>query len=405
MRSVRRVLALVLVLAAVLVTVASTRPAVAAGVDGGASGDLAPAQRIPSSLRVVPVDCVADLSATTLTARLRDRLGPLRGFDNPKLVPLGGGRTLWLLTDPYVDLSGADEGPLPALDYVHNTLLLQEGACFSLVQRVHDGLPWEFAPSTSDRDWFWPIGGSIGDGGLLYVFWSRMVEDGAQAFLDGITRHPTQTWLGVYDPQSFDTISFAPAPNAGVFPQYGSAVQTAADGYSYLFGNSNMLELSREGGYGKPTPFSGTRMYMARVHAGRFADAPEYWTGSGWSSNAAASTPISSRWSISNAMQPRLINGVWYSSVKVDEFWGDRVIVERAAAPQGPWRTVADVTVSAIVPDDRADTLMTTYQPVLLPDRAPNGSLSVLLSQNSAIWLESIADPRLYRPQVLSVRG
>lgn len=73
--------------------------------------------------------------------------------------------------------------------------------------------------------------------------------------------------------------------------------------------------------------------------------------------------------------------------------------------PQGPWRTVADVTVSAIVPDDRADTLMTTYQPVLLPDRAPNGSLSVLLSQNSAIWLESIADPRLYRPQVLSVRG
>ena len=151
--------------------------------------------------------------------------------------------------------------------------MVQDGSCFSLVQRVDGGLPWEFAPSVSDREWYWPIGGSIGAGGLLYVFWSRMVEDGAQAFLDGITRHPVQTWLGVYDPNTFATISFEPAPNAGVFPQYGSAVQTAADGYSYLFGNSNMLELSREGGYGKPSPFSGTRMYVARVPAGQFQSA------------------------------------------------------------------------------------------------------------------------------------
>ncbi|MFT3853920.1 MAG: hypothetical protein QM733_14435 [Ilumatobacteraceae bacterium] len=377
----------------------------AAGVDSGAGGDLAPAQRIPNPLKVIGADCVPDLDASALTARLRDRIGPLRGFDNPKLVPLGGDRTLWLVTDPYVDLSGADEGPLQPTDYVHNTLLLQEGSCFSLVQLVLDGRPWEFAPSTSDRDWFWPIGGGIGAGGLLYIFWSRMVEDGAQAFLDGITRHPIETWLGVYDPATFATIRFEWAPDSGVFPQYGSAVQTAPDGFSYLFGNSNMLELSREGGYGKPTPFSGTRMYLARVPAGQFELPPTYWDGRGWSTDASAAAPISSRWSISNAMQPRLIDGVWYSAVKQDEFWGDRVVVERASAPQGPWRVVADVPVTAVVPADRAGTLMTTYQPVLLPRRAPNGTLSVLLSQNSAIWLESIADPRLYRPQVLAVRA
>ena len=295
-----------------------------------------PAQRIPNPLQVIGIDCLPNLSATALQGRLRDRLGPLLGFDNPKLVPLGGNRTLWLLTDPYVDLSGANDGPLQPTDYVHNTLLLQEGHCFSLIQRVDGGLPWEFQPSISPQEWFWPLGGSIGQGGLLYVFWSRMVEDGAQAFLDGITRHPVQTWLGVYDPTSFATISFARAPNSGVFPQYGSAVQTAADGYSYLFGNSNMLELSREGGYGAPSPFSGTRMYVARVPAGQFQAAPQYWTGGGWSASAGAAAPFSSRWSISNAMQPRLIDGVWYSSVKRDEFWGDRVRRRTSRRAAGP---------------------------------------------------------------------
>lgn len=379
-------------------------PVAADGVDRGADAGTA-AMRIPNPLRVVGADCLPDLSADALTARFRDRIGPLRGFDNPKLVPLGGNRTLWLLTDPYVDLSGVDDGPLQPTDYVHNTLMLQEGSCFSLVQRVEGGLPWEFAPSHSDRDWFWPLGGSIGAGGLLYIFWSRMVEDGAQAFLDGITRHPIETWLGVYDPTTFATIRFEWAPSSDVFPQYGSAVQTSTDGYSYLFGNSNMLELSREGGYGKPTPFSGTRMYVARVPAGQFELPPTYWTGSGWSADAAAARPFSSRWSISNAMQPRLIDGTWYSAVKVDEFWGDRVVVERAAAPQGPWTVVADRQVAAIVPADRGDTMMTTYQPVIVPARAPNGTLTVVLSENSAIWLESVADPRLYRPQALSVRA
>ncbi len=239
------------------------------------------------------------------------------------------------------------------------------------MQRVAGGLPWEFAPSRSPGDWYWPLGGSIGDGGLLYVFWSRMIEDGAQAPLDGITRHPIQTYLGVYDPQTFGVIQFGPAPNAGVAPQYGSAVQTAADGWSYLFGNSNLLELSREGGWSPTATFSGTRMYLARVPAGKFLSAPQYFTGSGWSSSAAAARPFSSRWQISNAMQPRLIEGRWYSAVKHDEFWGTDLVVEWADAPQGPWHPILDTPVIAAVPADRGDVAMTTYQPVLHADARP----------------------------------
>src|SRR3954451_17054011 len=167
MFSGRRVLAIVLAVAAVL-AVGGGRGAAAAGIDQGAHGTAA-ARRIPNPLQTIGIDCLPGASASSFTSRWRDRMGPLLGFDNPKLIPLGGQRTLWLLTDPYVDLSEADDGALDPTDYVHNTLLLQDGSCFSLVQRVTRGAPWEFAPSRSDRDWYWPLGGSIGAGGLLYV--------------------------------------------------------------------------------------------------------------------------------------------------------------------------------------------------------------------------------------------
>src|SRR6478609_8704546 len=159
--AVRRALSVVVVALATLLATSHGATALS-GVGIGADGPFAPAARTRNPLSIIPIGCVANLSAATLDAWLRDRLGPLRGD-----------RTLWLLSDPYVDLSQVNNGPLDPSDYVHNTLMVQDGQCFSLVQRVAGGLPWEFAPSRSPGDWYWPLGGSIGDGGLLYVFWSR----------------------------------------------------------------------------------------------------------------------------------------------------------------------------------------------------------------------------------------
>ena len=239
-------------------------------------------------MSIIPHRLPPGPSAATLDAWLRDRLGPLRGFDNPKLVPLGGDRTLWLLSDPYVDLSQRNNGPLDPSDYVHNTLMVQDGQCFSLVQRVAGGLPWEFAPSRSPGDWYWPLGGSIGDGGLLYVFWSRMIEDGAQAPLDGITRHPIQTYLGVYDPQTFGVDPVRAGAERRRRPAVRLGGADRADGWSYLFGNSNLLELSREGGW-KPDGDVLRHAHVPRPRAapGSSSARREYYTGSGWSSSAA----------------------------------------------------------------------------------------------------------------------
>jgi hypothetical protein len=133
--------------------------------------------------------------------------------------------------------------------------------------------------------------------------------------------------------------------------------------------------------------------------------APQYFTGAGWSTNAEEAAPFSTRWYASNAMQPRLVNGQWFSVVKKDEFWGDSVVVEHASRPQGPWSTIAWIPAVPRVPADRSGVPMSTYQPVLLPERGTDGRLIAVLSQNAADWLVALDDPRLYRPQALAVRS
>jgi hypothetical protein len=374
---------------------------VAAPIDSGAEGSLARAERLSKTERQIPVGCVGEPTAAGLNELLRARFGPVIGWDNPKIIDLGGGRALWLLSDPYVDPT-LSATTLRDEDFLHNTAVVQIGSCFSVFQRMNGVDPVAFVADLPDGDFFWPLGGTLGADGLIYVFWSQMREDPPYPE-EGITRHPVATWLAAYDPQTFAMRRFALAPNAGVYPQYGSAVQTAG-GHTYLFGNSNMLNLTIEGGPGAE-PFTGTRTYLARVPAGQLTALPQYFTGSTWSDDPAAANPISARWRRSNAMQPRLIDGQWFSVVKRDEWWGGHVVVERASAPEGPWTVIAELPAIPRVPSTLSTTFVVTYQPVLLPRRGPDGRLIAILSQNAADFELAIASPELYRPQAVAVPG
>ena len=242
---------------------------------------------------------------------------------------------------------------------------------------------------------FWPLGGEIGAGGKLYVFWARMQQDPVPGFLNGIRRHPVETWIGVYDPETFERLQFRRAPNSGVQPQYGFAVQSQGR-YSYLFGNSNQLNLEYEGGYDNG-PFTATRSYLGRVARGRFLDEPEYYTGTGWSPHPADARPISARYYTENAMQPRLVDGEWVSVTKKNGFLSNLFVIDVADHPWGPWRTVSQRRVRP-----EYGSVQVTYQPILLPWRDPRGDLIVMVSQNAADWPHATNHPRFYRPMVFS---
>ena len=291
------------------------------------------------------VGCVDDVEAATLAHLFGDPIGPIVSFDDARVYELGRDRWLWLVQDAFLTYSPTHaKAGLEDTTYVNNVAMLQTETCFTIYHRGTRETPSEFEPGNlvdSNDRWFWPLGGEV-HGDRLYVFWSEMQEDGPVPHGDGLFRHPVHTWLASYDPETLERREFDPAPDPGVFPQYGSAVVSDAE-HTYLFGNSNLLNLTLEGGFYNG-PHSATRMYLARVAKGQFDSRPEYRTADGWSPDPAVAVPISERFWTENSMQPRIVDGQWVAVTKKDGFWGDDVVIDVAEDPWGPWRSVRQWT-------------------------------------------------------------
>ena len=324
------------------------------------------------------------------------------GMDNAHLIPLGDDRFLWIFQDAFLDPDDTRNYISQNSTYLHNVALLQDGNCFGLLHRGTAAAPLAFEsgdvePDTGAR-FFWPLGGSSA-GGLVKIFWAEMQHDPrTPRDTGGILRHPVRTWLAEYDVTTLRRLSIAPAWNDRVTPQWGFAVESN-ESYSYLFGNSNMLNYWLVGGWFNG-PHTATRMYLARVPRDRLARRPEYRTADGWSDDPAAAVPISERFWSENQMQPRLIDGQWVSVTKVDGFAGSELVVDVADEPWGPWTTVQR---SPIDPQTTAVETV-TYHAMLLPWRDPSGDLIVVLSRNAKVWDVAVnGDPALYRSIVMRV--
>lgn len=347
----------------------------------------------------VPVGCLPDLEPETLDEAFGNRIGPLIGWDNPHIYPLGPDRWLWIVQDAYLAYNGRDGHLHDDAGYqIQNLAILQEGTCWTLVHRGTPEHRINFEPGTNTeqtaKHFFWPLGGAR-SGDRLLVFWQEMVlSDPPPPPGDGIIRHPVATWIAEYDPDTLVRRTFEPAPDDGVFPSYGFAVAEDAD-HSYLFGNSNLLNFAREGGF-LAGNHSATEMYLARVRRGALDDAPEYWSGERWSGDAADATTISKRFFAENTMQPLRWGDRWFSVTKENGMAGSELVVDVADRPEGPWRTVYQAPIAA----RSADESKLTYQPIILPWSDPDVGLDIVISENAEVWKEAVRSPALYRPSV-----
>ena len=347
---------------------------------------------------VADVGCASDLSAAGLAAFFAAPLGAIQGFDGPRIYPLGDGRYLWALQDTFIDYIGGIKS-FAHMNYANSTMLIQDGNCFTSLQRGDGTTAVSFEVGTGDitfDHYFWPAGGTVRDG-KLQMFWMEMQRDPVVGGpLDGLSLHPKATWLATYDVATMQRLDFQPAVNPGVSPVFGYAVVDDGD-WSYMFGNSYQQNLALEGGYGNG-PHSATKMYLARVPRGHLEASPAYWNGTGWTPDPAVAQPISSRFWTENSMLPIVIDGQWVSATKVDGFLGSGITVDVAAHPWGPYTTKRLLPAT---PRGKPGN-MVTYHALVLPWLDPSGALIVSLSQ---IPLALGADdaPAKYRPNFFAV--
>ncbi len=319
------------------------------------------------------------------------------GGDYPHAYALGGGqRVLWLLQDVFFDAGGV----LSDDTFVHNAGFVEEGACPATVTgpvttESVDG-PRSFLGGGTEMPgtrWFWPLDGELGIDGDLWIFVAEMYNPLGTGAGDGAV--PVGTWLARIDPMTLTVLSFSPAPDATA-GLYGWSIVTEGD-FSYLYGHCYRQFVP--GGAQGTDPSCSPRMYLARVPAGRFDRAPEYFDGRGWSTSPSVAAPVMEGDRVHAAAVQRI--GTTYVAVtKRDDWFGDELIVERAPGPQGPWVHVADYPVPVACTGDRC----VTYGTFVLPWLDDAGRLIVVVGNNT--WdmrSGSYLDPSKYHPSVWAV--
>lgn len=325
--------------------------------------------------------CLPSTTPADLDRLFAGEPGGVVGADYQRTTSLPDGRVLWTFQDAEV------RRPNGTTTLVHNIGMVQEGRCFTVLRKgtAENPEPWLFASATAPfARWYWPLGAEVGSDGRVYVFAAEMLERGP-GYLS--RAEPTSTAVAVVDPTTFEVVATA-APGNSSAALYGFSIQSD-NTWTYLF-----AQCHRQFGF---DPFfdvfvhdfgCSNRVTVGRVPKGQLLAAPTYWTGGGWSPDPAAAVPIlptANR--LVNASQFIRVDNNWMAITKVGDWWGDRILVERAIRATGPYSVVLDLAATPKCVE------CNTYFASWVPSATP-GQLVFGLSHNR--W-DGIASA-VYRP-------
>ena len=331
--------------------------------------------------------CLDQVTPDQLGRLFATEPGGVVGADYQRATPLSNGSVLWTFQDAEI------RRPNGSTTLVHNIGMIQRGNCFTVLASgtAADPQPWLFASNTTKfAHWYWPLGAEMGTDGRVYVFMAEMVERGP-GYLSLV--EPISTVVAGVDIDSLEVEVYGAPANASA-ALYGWSIESDST-WTYLY-----AQCHRQFGHDVYIyAYSHDRqcssiVTVARVPRGQLLAPPMYWTGSGWRPDPAAAVPvIETAGRTVNATQIVRANNNWMAITKVGDWWGDRILVERASRAVGPFRIVADIAAVAKCAVD-CNTYFASWIPSPDPTRLVFG-----LSHNR--W-DGIATD-VYRPTFVSV--
>lgn len=245
--------------------------------------------------------------------------------DGTYSTPIPGGCDAWLFNDTFLGPVNADESLPSTANFIHNSLVLASphngqplttitGGTAENPQSLVGPTPNPPTPSGSDPYWYWNTDGIV-DQGKLYVFEAQI----------GPTSAPPPFNFGQTG-MAIATFSLPGLHLESVTPTYG--------GSSISWG----VQLLRLGPwiyiYGQESAYLNKYVHLARVRASDPLGPWEFYTGSGWSPDQAASGRLLDQVGASFSVTP--VNG-HYVLATTDPFLNPQIYLYTAPSPTGPF--------------------------------------------------------------------
>jgi len=310
------------------------------------------------------------------------------GADTTNSVLLPDGRVVWIFSDTFLGAVNADFTRSDP-SFIHNSLVVQSGG--KLVDTLHDGR-YPHARSliqTNDgrevngdppvgADWYWVGDGTV-DGGKLRVFALKFEKFGPGGF--------DFRWIG----SSLATFSLPKLKLESVTPtissngvEYGSGILEDG-GYTYVYGTEDL----------------GAHKYMhvARIPSGGLLGPWEFFTGTGWSTDPAASLRllhgVANEYSVT-----RIGNAYVLITMDTNVAFSRDIYAYVSCAPTGPW---VGPTKLYTAPDYPFSNVI-AYNAHAHPEFTENGELLVTYNVNSLVFQDLMNDVHIYRPRFIRVK-
>jgi hypothetical protein len=251
--------------------------------------------------------------------------GGWAGADGTYSTPIPGGHDIWLFNDTFLGPVNADESLPPTAGFIHNSAVLTSPRTDRIETFVTGGTrqdpqslvgPTNSPPTPGGTApyWYWNTDGVV-DQGHLYVFEAEI----------GPTNAPPPFNFGQIG-MKIATFSLPGLHLQSLTPTYGES--------SISWG----VQLLRQGPwiyiYGDEGAYLNKYVHLARVRASDPLGSWEFYTGTGWSPNPAASARLLGHVGASYSVTP--VDG-HYVLATTDSFLDPQIYLYTAASPTGPF--------------------------------------------------------------------
>ncbi|NJP32831.1 fibronectin type III domain-containing protein [Micromonospora thermarum] len=316
---------------------------------------------------------IAAARLTALFDTYGDASGQWSGADRTASVRLPDGRILWLFSDTFLGAVNADGSRPRTAPFIHNSAVVQQGD--ELRETVHGGtaeVPASLVPPPAAGQFYW-IGDAQVVGETLQVLVNRYRRTGAGP-LDHVLMG---TALATFTLPALTPTGVRPLPLDDRI-SWGSALLRDG-GHTYVYGT----EAAGEAKFA----------HVARIAGDDLSGAWEFWTGTTWVPQVAASARVLS--GVGTAYGVQRVGGRYVLVTHENNLaLSAELVAYSAAGPTGPFEG-PDYLYRA--PENAAGHIV--YDADLHPELARPGKLLISYNVNNFDDAVTYADAAVYRPR------